>query len=298
MKMGSLNNNILNWDNLKDTMNIEIYRQYIQQEIIDKFFDLTYSPIIDNHINDKKFIVDMGSGYCRWSLKLIKKFQNMLISNDIVIYNFDINDILNEYLKEILNIENDMIKIKDEIIKIGYYSIYEKINLRTDKLRFTDNYIYFIYQRDMLSVYDLNQWDHIIGEIYRTLKTNCFAEFVEYDFVINNIKDGYMTNILKDYLNEKLKDINIKIILNKIKKKFNNVDYIIKKLPLYKESIFNNICIDNMILGCSHFMEDILFILKNKYDIILTYNELTDLLISEWEENKCYIKIYFISAKK
>lgn len=293
---------LIKWKNL-NTNNIEVYRQTIQQDIINKFFDLTFSPIVEDEYQN--IIIDMGSGYSRWLINFIKKYKKNI--SKFIIYSFDINDILGEYLKELSIVEkqnnsdilNKEIKnIKDDIIEVGTYSIYIKKDLTKEKIDLEDNCVNFIYHRDMITVYNLKQWDNIIQEIYRLLKPGKYAEFVEYDFIIKNVKESYITNIINEYLDKKFKEININTIYNKIKKKFNNTKHVIKQIPLYDESMFNCTCIHNMILGYSHFMKDIIDILRNKHNISLTYNDISNILIAEWETNKSYIELYFISVEK
>lgn len=286
-----VNNKLLNWEKPD---NIEFYRQPIQQSIIDNFFDLTFSFInINEIINSKKIIIDIGSGYGKWLNKFIKKYKNKI--NNFSIYSYDINDILGNYLKEFINIEN---RIKDEIIEIGLYCIFRKKDLRKQKIDFVDNSVYFVYQRDMITVYNLKEWKFIIKEIYRVLIFNCKCEFVEYNFIIKNVGNNDITNIINKCIEKKFKKINIDIIINMINKYFNNIDYTVKRIPLYNEYEFNGIGVENIILYYTHFMDDILKIFKKEYNNILTYNEIIDLLISEWEDNKSYIEIYFISVKK
>lgn len=284
------NKPLIDWN---ESDNIEFYRQLTQQNIIDKIFNLTFT-FNNNKIeknDDKKIIIDIGSGYSKWLIKFIKKYKNSI--NMFSIYSYDINDVLGEYLKEFVDIEN---REKQEIIELGLYCIYKRKDLKKDKIDFPDNSVFFIYQRDMIIVYNLNEWIHVINEIHRVLKKGGKCEFVDYDFIIKNVENNSMTDIINKYVKKKV--LNINCIFDKINKTFNNVKYKIIKIPLYNESKFNGVCIENIILYYTHFIEYIIKNLKKRYNIILTYNEIISLLISEWEINKSYIELYFISMEK
>lgn len=279
------NKKLINW-NKKNI--IEFYRQKIEQDIIDNYIELTFT-CLDYEKNDRsKIIIDIGSGYCKWLISFIRKYKKHIFNFSI--YSFDNIDILGNYLKENVKLENN---IKAEIIELGLYCIY----LKKDKINFMDDSVYFVYQRNMLTVYKVKEWNSTIDEIFRILKKNCVAEFVEYDFIIKNIEFESITNKINKYIGKKL-DIDINIILNKIKIKFHETKYKTIRLPLYKEDTFKGICIENVILGYTHFMDDIIILLKKKHKFILTYNEIVNILIAEWENKKSYIELYFISAKK
>lgn len=287
------NKQLINWNKKND---IEFYRQKIEQDIIDNYLELTFTCLDHNNLekNDRsKIIIDMGSGYCKWLIKFIKTYKKQIFNFSI--YSFDNIDILGNYLNDDINIENN---IKEEIIELGLHCVYIKKDLKKGKLNFLDDSIYFVYQRNMLTVYKIKEWNYTINEIFRILKKNCVAEFVEYDFIIKNIESESITNKINKYIGKKLKNIDINIILNKINEKFHETKYRSVILPLYKEDIFKGICIENVILGYTHFMDDIIILLKKKYNIILTYNEIINILTAEWENKKSYIELYFISAKK
>lgn len=77
--------------------------------------------------------MNLGSGYSTWS----NHFNQLY--NDIFIYDIDINKKFYPYLL---------------------------MDLKKDKLTFKDNTIHFVYQRDMITVYENYEWIHIINEIY------------------------------------------------------------------------------------------------------------------------------------
>lgn len=262
----------------------EFIRQSIHQEIIEKNFNLTLN-FLDHSIlqNDElNIIIDVGSGYCRWLIKFIRKHKELM--NKFSIYYYDIVDNLGNYLKEFINIEND---IKNEIFEIGLYCTYVKKDLKKECFDFKDNSVYFIYQRDMVNVYNLKQWKYVIKEIYRILKIDCKCEFTEYNFIIKNIEKENLTDKINNYVENKINNIND--IVKLINKKFIKNKCQIVKLPLYKESIYNCLCIESIILFYSHFIKNIIKVLKSKYKITLTYNELIE---------KSYVEIYFITVIK
>lgn len=289
----SNNKQLIDWNKKND---IEFYRQKIEQDIINTYLELTLTCLDYKNFgkNDSsKIIIDIGSGYCKWLINFIKTYKKQIYNFSI--YSLDNIDILGNYLNNHINIENE---IKDEIIELGLYCIYIKKDLKKEKLNFEDESVYFVYQRNMLTVYKIKEWNYTIDEIFRILKKNCAAEFVEYDFMIKNIETESITNKINKYIKNKLKNIDINIILNKINNKFYETKYKSLKLPLYKEDILKGICIENVILGYTHFMDDIIILLKKKYNIILTYNEIVNILTAEWENKKSYIELYFITAKK
>lgn len=288
--MKFLNNKkeLINWVEYND---IEFRRQSIQQDIIEKSLGLTnidHGILQNEEIN---IILDIGSGYCRWLINIIRKHK--LLMNKLSIYYYDIVDNLGIYLKKFVNIENS---IKDEIMEIGLYCIFVKKDLKKECFDFKDNSISFIYHRDMLIVYNMKEWIFIIKEIDRVLKINCKCEFVEYSFIIKNIEKKSLTDKINNYVRSKIN--NIDEIFKKINKKWIKNKYKIIKVPLYKEPIYKCLCIESIILFYSYFITNILKVLNSKYKIVLTYNELIEILIAEWEINKSYTEIYFITVTK
>lgn len=288
--MDFINNKYIDWNKHN---NIEFYRQSIEQIIIDNYIDLTFTKIEDIQNNNKKIIIDIKSEYCRWIMNFIKKYKNEIYNFSL--YNYDINDNLGKYIDENTDINND---IRNEIMEISLYCIYKKNKLGKEKFKILDNTIYFIHQKNVISIYNSKEWKFMINEIHRILKPNCKCEFVEYDFIIKNVDDGDITNKINKYFIKKFGKVNIDFIIKNTKKKYNKVETKIIKLPLYDESIFKSICIENVIIGYSYFMEDIIKVLKKKYNILLTFKEIVNILLSEWKYKKSYIEIYFISAQK
>lgn len=280
------NKKLINW---KEPNCIEVYRQNIEQNIIDNFLKLTFTTLdIDNSLKNKKIkIIDIETGYSKWLIKFIKIYKKDIYSFSIL--NLDVNDTLGHYLKNFKNIDN---KVKDEMINLGLYCTLER-----DLKNVSDKSVHFVYQKNMITVFNYKEWDLFINEIFRILENNCKCEFVEYDFIIKNVENESISSKINKYIEKKIKNININTIIKKINKKFNKSNYKTIKMPLYKETIFDGICIENVILGYSHFMKDFIKTL-NKKNIKLTNNEVTNILISEWEYQKSYIELYFIYAEK
>lgn len=193
---------------LNDYSNIEEKRQMIQHLLLYKACNekIFLSPIDDFIKYNNKLILNLGSGYSVWTCHLEELYDN------VIVYDVDINEKLNPYLL---------------------------IDLKKDKITFKDNTIDFVYQRDMVTVYEDNEWINIINEIYRVLKKDGYAEFVEYNIYVNsNQKTNYYSNIINKYLMKIFDKNNIEYICNNIKIVFSDVRIYIKKLPLYDESIF------------------------------------------------------------
>ena len=260
----------------KDVENYEENRQNIQQEIIDRSLNnsLFLSNIMTNS-NKLNLILNLGSGYCTWSKKMLEKFNNFYIINlDIIDYN------------------------KEDKLLMEF----NKINLKNEKIRFRDNTIYYIYNRDMITVYNIFEWEHIINEIYRLLVKDGFFEIVEYDISIKhniivkkNISDIF-DEYLKDYLKQNNFEYNINNIYNKINKIFNSqINHIKIKLPLYYESKYEGLCFYNYILGLKHFKKDLDYILKSKYNI--DFDRGIEMLEEEIEQNNSYMELNIIYGK-
>lgn len=206
---------ILNRKSAKDTFNeiwkkveeFEEKRQYLHQLIVhiacnNELFILPINPDIYNkdQVNNYKLVLNLGSGYRIWSIYMSQLYNNLIIIDiDIINYNE---------------------KICEPLI------IFDNIDLKNDKISRIDNSVDFIYQRDMISVYENDEWDILINEIYRILKNKAFVELVEYDFIIEHkIKNKCVfTNIVVSYLIEMFKKI---IIFMKLKKYIINLKKIL-----------------------------------------------------------------------
>lgn len=285
------------FDNIKnDTSDFEKKRQRIQQLIIYIVCDYKlYMSNLDIKVNsDNKYgIVNLGSGYRVWCDEIIIKYKKMIEDNKLEICNYDINE--------------NLLKLNSDNI----YFIDYKIDLQKDEL-YSKN-MDFIYHRDMIMVYKSDEWNHIINQIYTSIKNKGYAEFVEYNFVvkhtsdkntiyndtINNDSKYKYTNIINDYLTKIFKkndyEYNINNICIKIKRRFKKVKIIINQLPLYYESKYENICVENIIYGYNHFRKDLNNILKNDE---INFEEYINLLKKEWEYNYSYMELYIIIAQK
>jgi ubiquinone/menaquinone biosynthesis C-methylase UbiE len=273
--------NILNkvWNNIEITeINIEELRQEIQQNIVyiscnNKLF---LSPL-KNHFNNN-IVLNIGSGYCFWSREILKNSEE---KNIFLIVNLDIK----EYY------ENNK-----------YLMMFKHINLKTDSINFKDNTIHYVYQRDMLSVYNILEWENIIKEIHRVLKKDGYFELVEYDITINHTK--IFNTIFSDIFFNYLKDIfktndyvyDIDIICNKTKKIFAETKYLKIQLPLYYEKKYQGMCSNNYILGLYHFKSQINNILKSKLNI--DFDQGIKELENEWDKNESYMGLHIIYCKK
>lgn len=264
----------------KDIDDYEEKRQFLQHLIVyiacNENIFLSSGP---NETNDNYVILNIGSGYCFWSRDFISK--NM--KNNYLIINIDINEFYKDY-------EISM--------------IFEKIDLKIDNLKFIDNSIGFIYQRDMISVYKDYEWDNIIKEIYRVLRKNKYFEIIEYDVdVYHDIKyERYISNIFFEHLTSTFKNngyiYDVNHIYAKIKNIFVNseINHLVIKLPLYDEEIFNNLCTENAVLGFNHIRNELNIILKIKYNT--NFEKALKTLKKEWIQNKSYMKLHIIYGKK
>lgn len=268
----------------EDTENYEKERQNEQQQILDislnnKLFlsDINKMFLSDIYDNNITFIVlDLGSGYCSWSKKVEKKYPNFCIFNI---------DIINYYIPKfelMYFIEND---------------------LKKEKIKFKDNTINFIYNRDMITVYETFEWDNIINEMYRVLIKDGFFEIVEYDISIkhNIIVKKNISDIFDKYLKDYLKQNNFEYNINNLYNKVNNVfniqsNYFKIRLPLYYENKYEGKCFYNYILGLKHFKKDLDYILKSKYNI--DFDKGIEMLENEIEQNQSYMELNIIYGKK
>lgn len=271
--------NILNkvWNNIEITeINIEELRQEIQQNIVyiscnNKLF---LSPLKNNNNN---IVLNIGSGYCFWSREFLKDKENEIV----LMVNLDIK----EYYKN-----NE------------YLMIFKHKNLKTDNINFKDNTVNYVYQRDMLSVYNMFEWENIIKEIHRVLKKDGYFELVEYDITIkhNKIFNKIFSDIFFNYLKDIFKTndyvYDIDIICNKTKIIFTETKYLKVQLPLYYEKKYRGMCSNNYILGLYHFKEQINSILKTKFNI--DFDQGIKELENEWDQNESYMGLYIIYCKK
>lgn len=267
------------WKKVED---FEEKRQYLHQLIVTISCDnnLFMSPIIKTKKNNKKYIKDyklvlnLGSGYRIWSICMTELYDDLVIIDiDIINYNE---------------------KISEPLI------MFDNINLKIGKINRINNSVDFIYQRDMIPVYEDYEWDMLISEIYRILKNKGFVEIVEYDFIIEHTEKNkaFFTDIVVKCLIEIFRKnnhiYNIEKICYKLEKFFNKskINIIKINLPLYFEDKFEGICIDNLLLGIKH-IENTLENITRK-----DFKEIVELLKQEWCINKSYIKLYIIYAQK
>lgn len=265
------------WTDIDD---YEEKRQFLQHLIVyiacNENIFLSSGPY---ETNDNYVILNIGSGYCFWSRDFISKNKK----NNYLIINIDINEFYKDY-------EISM--------------IFEKIDLKNDDLKFIDNSIGFIYQRDMISVYKDYEWDNIIKEVYRVLRKNKYFEIIEYDVdVYHDIKsERYISDIFFEHLTSTFKNngyiYDVNHIYAKIKNIFINseINHLVIKLPLYDEETFNNLCTENAILGFNHIKNELNIILKIKYNT--NFEQALERLKKEWIQNKSYMKLHIIYGKK
>lgn len=227
---------------------------------------------------------------------LITEFLDPEIKNKIYIFGIDQYDFF-----KIINYK-DFENIK-KVIKENLNIIVNNYDVIKEGIKYKNETIDFVYQRDMISIYKIDQWDKIIKEIHRVLKYNGYVEITEYD--INIKKNFNKKTIINDIYNETLIDIfkingneiNIMNLYNKIALIFGeeNVEIIKKEIPLYYEDNLNSIMTENMIKGYNYFKKPLLETLKLKgYD----FYESLRIIKEEWEESKAYLNLYVIIAKK
>lgn len=308
------------WDNLKNINEEnknenEVLRQFINNDIINLAFNEIIITQLTQLLQDKNVIIDIGCGAMTWFYDILYELKHennnnvpLLIGIDILDFKTIIkslkNDVLIHYNKDNYNIDEfleDNFILKNYDINLYYlYGLHLKKNI-------TD----FIYQRDMITVYNNNQWDLILNSMYDVLKINGCIQLIEFDINIKNniskIKDNKISNILNESLMNIFKNNNIEIDIEKICKKVvnkfgnENVKIIKRELPLYNEDVFNNLMLENMKIGYQYFKEPFIEILKLKGIInekISNFNIVMDIVIKEWEENRSYMDIYCIIAKK
>lgn len=265
------------WYELK-YVDIEIKRQILNHELtyIGCGNQLTISPLIT-----ARNIINLGSGYGIWSYEFFKEYVGANIIN-IDIKKMDICDVLEKFNYDLPN------RINIE---------FRKLDLKKTNLKIHYNTIDFVYQRDMLSIYNKYEWSNIVNEIYKVLKIGGYAEFVEFNFIINHKKliSNTYSNLINDFListfekDNYIYDLNdlIKIIEGNIK--LCNVNII--NLPLYGDKYFNEICTSNLIFGYFHIKE----IFEKEYG---DFENFIENLKKEWSLNESYIQLYVISTQK
>lgn len=270
------------WDDVDvHDKKIEINRQIINNNVIILSLDKLYcSPII---IKDSFIILDIGCGIMSWEATMTK-FLDPEIKDRIYVFGIDQYD----FLKIINYKEFDSIK---KVIKENLNIINNNYDVLHEGIKHKNETIDFVFQRDMISIYKIDQWDQIIKEIYRVLKHNCYSEIIEYNIDIK--KNFNKKTIISDIYNKTLIDIfkingqeiNIMNLYKKIVLVFGeeNVELIKKEIPLYYEDNIKGIMTENMALGYNYFKKPLLDFLKLK---------------EEWEESKSYMELYIIVAKK
>lgn len=277
--------NILNKKWMKNN-NFEFQRQILHQEITYKACN---NKLILSQIdsNSNKIVLNLGSGYGIWSYKICKEYDIDCIIN-IDINFFDIYENINENIDYIEN----------------YYDlniIFENTDLKKGIIKFRNNTIDFIYQRDMISVYNRIEWENILKEIYRVLKNKGYVEIVEYNFMIKHKKNPKLIyNKCSEIINLYLKNIfNINnyiyepiLIKHMLNLYFKNVDVKIIELPLYSEKKFEGHCVELLIKSYKHMKEEIEKIIPYTFDIFI------DKLKKEWINNESYIELYIIYSQK
>lgn len=285
------------WKEIPET---ELKRQVLHHEIVYKACNNKLSvffikDIIDEIKKDKKgIILNLGSGYGIWSRKFVEEYEE----NGILILIIDIDVEIEKYI---------IYKISDNFEKylnnsLGFSIIPDKSDLK-NKINYKNNTINYIYQRDMISIYNNFEWDHLLSEIYRVLKNGGYFEIVEYNFIVKH-EDNNNSHIFTDIIINYLKELfdknnhiyNSEILYNKVKNWFKIVEISSKKLPLYYENIYKGICIDNLLLGFNNIRQELDKVLKN--NVKCSFDESLKILKNEWYINKSYIEIYFIYGRK
>lgn len=281
---------LINWKRPDD---LELYRYDIEQKIINVFYEPEFLFLYNNYNkkSNEKIIIIIDFGYSKWLINFIEKHKKE--KNNFSIFNLDFNNTFDFYLNYLKDVENN---IKNDLIDIGIYC--EPNDPKRDFSYFNNESVHYVYQKNMITVFNHKKWILTINEIHRVLKKTCNCEFLEYDFKIKNIEYDDISYKINKYIEKEINKININIVINEINKKFDNIKINKIKIPLYKEFVFNGICIENVILGYSQFRDKIIKMLKLKYNIELNYDELKDILIYEWEKGKSYIEFYIINCIK
>lgn len=258
--------------------NFELRRQLLHNEIVYKACD---NQFFVNQIKNNCVIINLGCGYGIWTHNV------SILCNNSCFVNIDIVDYYKNFCEEF--VEEGIIQQPNIYFK--------KIDLKKENINFKDNNVDFIYQRDMLSVYNFIEWQNIIKEMKRVLKKDGYIELVEFDFIIKNKKNinDKFSKIVNNYLIDVFKKNNYiykpNILINLLNENFiiNKSDVI--KLPLYYNDTFKDHCIEDLIISYEHVKNEIERISSCKFD------ELISKLKNEWVINKSYIELYIISAK-
>lgn len=268
------------WKNLDESgLDLELKRQLLHDKIIYKICDNNF---ILSPIKNIDLVINLGSGYGSWS-----HFFNSL-NNVFCIINIDIENYYPIFCEKCIDYN-----VPEPIIE------FKEIDLKKEFINFKNNSVDFIYQRDMLSVYNVSEWSNILNDIYKTLKVNSYLELVEYDFVIkhDNLLNNKYTKKINNYLidnfkkNNYIHDINLLIdIIRKVFKKKINIK--VTKLPLYPNSIFNDECIEVLMIGYEYFKDEI----ENIFNI--EYKNFVNNIKEEWITNRSYLSLYIIYVKK
>lgn len=258
--------------------NFELRRQLLHNEIA---YKASNNGFFVNQIKNDCVIINLGSGYGIWTHNV------SILYNNSCFVNIDIIDHYKIFCKEFF--EEGIIQ------QPNIY--FDKIDLKKDNIKFKDNSVDFIYQRDMLSVYNFIEWQNIINEMNRVLKKDGYIELVEFDFIIkhkNNINDKF-SKIVNNYLIDIFKKNNYiykpNILIDILKECFilNKTDVI--KLPLYYNNTFKDHCIEDLIISYEYVKDEIEKICFCDFD------ELILKLKNEWVINESYIELYIISGK-
>jgi SAM-dependent methyltransferase len=264
--------------------NFEFERQILHHKIS---YITCNNNLFLSSVKNYDLIINLGSGYGIWSIDFSKEINCGAII-DIDNKEYDIYEILEKEDNSSYSYEQ------------GVNIIFRNIDLKKDPICFKDNTIDFIYQRDMLSVYNIEEWHNITKEIYRVLKKSGYFELIEYNPAIKHInnKNSKYSKIINNYLIEGLKKngyLHDPFLLEEIiESHFDKNDIIIKKeiLPLYYNSKFKDYCINVLILSYRHFENEIEKYIDYSFDVFI------EQIKKEWDNNKSYIELYIITAQK
>lgn len=271
-------NNILEKKWLKK-FNFELQRQILHNEIS---YKACGNKLIISPIKKMDMILNLGSGYSMWSYDICKEYDVGCIV-DIDINEFNIYD----YLE------------KDEIDNYSEVKILNiNIDLKKGCINFKDNTIDFIYQRDMLSVYNDLEWKNIVKDIKRVLKKGAYVEFVEFNFIVNHNKSNKVvfSNLVNNYLIATFNRNNYiykpDILIKILEEHFKTIKIKIVELPLYYSEDFKYFCIDDLIISYKYIEDEINKIYPQGFDKFI------EEIKKEWIFNESYIELYIISVKK
>lgn len=259
--------------------NFELQRQIIHNEIS---YKACGNKLMISPIKKTDMILNLGSGYSIWSYDICKEYDVGCIV-DIDINNFNIYD----------NLEKGEI---DNYSEVKILNI--NIDLKKECINFKDNTIDFIYQRDMLSVYNNLEWKNIVKDIKRVLKKGAYAEFVEFNFIVNHKKSNKVifSKIVNNYLIDTFNKSNYiykpKILIKILEEHFKINKLKIVKLPLYYDEEFKDFCIDDLIISYKYIKDELEKLYPEGFDKFI------DEIKKEWIFNESYIELYIISVQK